>query len=88
MQMRIAGELVAHIGEGPYLGGLAQPTMLDLAVFPQLVWGYMFGLEERLSAAAHPVIKAWLRRVAEHLPENPVLAPDELQVQTIASGLI
>ena len=88
MQMRIAGELVAHIGDGPYLGGLAQPTMLDLAVFPQLVWGYMFGLEERLSAAAHPVVKAWLRRVAEHLPQNPVLAPDELQVQTIASGLV
>ncbi|MEM7457829.1 MAG: glutathione S-transferase family protein [Pseudomonadota bacterium] len=88
MQMRIAGELVAHIGEGPYLGGLDQPTMLDFAVFPQLVWGYMFGLEERLSAAAHPVVKVWLQRVAEHLPRNPVLAPNELQVQTIASGLL
>lgn len=87
MQMRIFGELVAHIGDGPYLGGLDQPTMLDFAVFPQLVWGYMFGMEESLSAAAHPVVKAWLIRVAQHLPANPVLAPDELQVATLASGL-
>lgn len=87
MQMRIFGELVAHIGDGPYLGGLDQPTMLDFAVFPQLVWGYMFGLEDRLSAAAHPGVKAWLKRVAQHLPANPVLAPDELQVATLASGL-
>ena len=87
MQMRILKELVAHIGDGPYLGGLGQPTMLDFAVFPQLVWGYMFGLEERISAAAHPVVKAWLQRVAKHLPENPVLAPDALQVGTIANGL-
>lgn len=87
MQMRIAGELVAHIGDGPYIGGFDQPTMLDFAVFPQLVWGYMFGLEERISAAAHPVVKAWLQNVAKHLPDNPVLAPDELQVETIADGL-
>ena len=63
------------------------PTMLDFAVSPQLVWGYMFGLEENLSAAAHPVVKRWLRQVAEHLPENPTLAADEMQVQSLAQGL-
>jgi hypothetical protein len=37
MQVRIFSELVERIGEGPYIGGLGHPTMLDLAVFPQLV---------------------------------------------------
>jgi len=87
MSLRIFSEFVAHIGDGPYMGGLSQPTMLDFAVFPQLVWGYMFGLEENLSAAAHPVVKGWLQRVAEHLPENPTLAADEMQVRTLAEGL-
>lgn len=87
MQMRIAGELVGHIGDGPYLGSLDQPTMLDFAVFPQLVWGYMFGLEEHLSAAAHRVVKAWLQRVATHLPDNPTLSADFMQVNSIADGL-
>ncbi len=87
MQMRLAGELVAHIGDGPFLGGFSKPTMLDLAVFPQLVWGYMFGLEERLSAAAHPSIKAWLEGVSEHLPPNPTLVADKMMVRSLRSGL-
>ena len=37
MQARIFSELVERIGEGPYIGGLGHPAMLDLAVFPQLV---------------------------------------------------
>jgi glutathione S-transferase len=86
MQMRLAGELAAHLGEGPFLGGFDEPTMLDLAVFPQLVWGYMFGLEEQLSAAAHPAIKAWLQRVADHLPDNPTLVADEMMVNSLQSA--
>ncbi len=87
MQMRIISELVAHIGDGPYMGGLDQPTMLDLAIFPQMVFGYMFGLEEHLSAAMHPVIKGWLKRVSQHLPDNPTLAADEMQVNSLAEAL-
>ncbi len=87
MQMRLSGELVAHLGDGPFLGGLDEPTMLDLAVFPQLVWSYMFGLEEQLSAAAHPSIKAWLKRVSDYLPRNPTLVADEMMVHSLQSGL-
>jgi len=87
MNMRIGLELISHIGEGPYMGGLEHPTMLDLAVFPQLVWGYMFGLEERLSAAQSPVIKAWMKRVAAHLPRNPTLVLDEMLVNPLSKGL-
>ncbi|MFK8047821.1 MAG: glutathione S-transferase family protein [Halioglobus sp.] len=88
MYQRITSELVAHIGEGPYLGGMGHPTMLDLAIFPQMVWGYMFGLEESLSAAAHPVLKQWMQRVSQHLPENPTMVSDEMQVNALADGLI
>jgi glutathione S-transferase len=87
MQVRIFSELIGHIGDGPYMGGLDQPTMLDLAVFPQLVFGYMFGLEENLSAAMHPVIKGWLKRVSEHLPKNPTLAADEMQINSLTEAL-
>ena len=87
MNLRIGMELMGHIGEGPYMGGLEAPTMLDLAVFPQLVWGYMFGLEKHLSAARSPVIKAWMRRVYEHLPANPTLVLDEMLVNKLAPAL-
>jgi glutathione S-transferase len=87
MQVRILSELVEHIGEGPYMGELNQPTMLDFAVFPQLVFNYMFGLEEELSAAKHPVIKGWLKRVSQHLPNNPALAADKMQVNSLSGAL-
>ncbi len=87
MRERLLLELVEHIGQGPFMGGLEQPTMLDLAVFPQLVFSYMFGLEERLSAASHQAIKDWLTRVCEHLPDNPTLAADKMLVHSLAEGL-
>lgn len=87
MQMRIGMELAAHIGEGPFIGGFDAPTMLDLAVFPQLVFGYLFGLEDSLSAARHPVIKAWLIRMKDHLPANPTLVADFMQVKSLEEGL-
>jgi glutathione S-transferase len=87
MQIRIFTELLAHLGDGPYMGGLDQPTMLDFAIFPQLVWGYMFGLEDNLSAAGHPLIKQWLKRVAKHLPDNPTLVADEMQINSLADAL-
>jgi glutathione S-transferase len=87
MQVRIISELIGHIGDGPYLGALDQPTMLDLAVFPQLVFSYMFGIEENLPVAKHPAVNAWMRRVADHLPENPTLAADHMQVRSLAEAL-
>ena len=87
MQVRIFSELVAHIGDGPYMGGLDQPTMLDFAVFPQLVFGYLFGLQESLIAAMDPTVKAWLKRVSDHLPKNPTLAADKMQVNSLAEAL-
>lgn len=87
MQRRVLAELVEHIGDGPFIGGVDRPTMLDLAVFPQLVWGYMFGLEEHLAAARHSTIKAWLQRVAKYLPENPTLIADKMQINSLEEAL-
>jgi glutathione S-transferase len=81
MNMRVMGELIAHIGEGPFMGGLSEPSMLDLAIFPQIVFGYIAGLEENLSAFLVPELKEWIIRVAEHLPENPVLIHDMMVVR-------
>ncbi len=87
MRDRIFSELVAHLGDGPYMGELDQPTMLDFAIFPQLVSGYMFGLEEDLSAARHPAVKDWLKRVSEYLPSNPTLLADDMQINPLAEAL-
>ena len=69
------------------MGGLDQPTMLDFAVCPQLVFGYMFGLEENLSTAMQLVVRGRLKRISEHLANNPTLAADEMQIHSLTEAL-
>lgn len=87
MQARVFGELVTHLGGGPYVGELDVPTMLDFSLFPNLVNYYLAGIQDDLSAAQHPAVKAWLKRVAAHLPVNPTLYNDEMLVHSLEEGL-
>lgn len=86
-QARFFEELVAHLGEGPFFGELDVPTMLDLSLFPNLVQWYLVGSQPEISAAQHPAVKAWLKRVAEYLPANPTPHYDEMLVNSLAQGL-
>ena len=87
MAARVFGELVTHLGDGPYFGELDTPTMLDFSLFPNLVNYYLAGIQDELSAAQHPAVKAWLQRVAKHLPTNPTLYNDEMLVNSLEKGL-
>lgn len=87
MQIRIGMELIEHIGDGSFIAGMPLPTMLDLAVFPQIIFGVMAGLEDMLVAAAHPVLKTWIKSVMEHLPENPILIPDYMIVKPLTKAI-
>lgn len=86
-QARLFGEFIAHLGDGPFLGELDVPSMLDFSLFPNLVHGYLVGLQPELSAAEHPDVKAWLKRVAEHLPANPTPHHDDMLVRSLEKGL-
>ncbi len=86
MQARIAGELVQHLGDGPFLGGMDQPTLVDLSVFPNLVFGYMAGLEESLSIAQVAPLRPWLKRMAAHLPANPILIHDDFILRQLSEA--
>ena len=87
MAERVFGELVSHLNNGPYMGELDVPTMLDFSLFPNLVNYYLAGIADELSAAQHPAVKAWLKRVAEHLPVNPTLYNDDMLVHSLEEGL-
>lgn len=77
MQMRIGMDMLGHLGGGPFLGGMARPTLADFALYPQLVFPYMAGLSDKIPSDAVPQLKTWRQSVAEFLPKNPILVPDE-----------
>lgn len=80
MQMRIGMEMLTHLGAGPYLGSSETPTLVDFALYPQLIFPLMAGLTDTVPSDAVPQLKAWRQNVAKHLPKNPVLVPDEFIV--------
>ncbi|MFK7899054.1 MAG: glutathione S-transferase family protein [Myxococcota bacterium] len=85
MRARLGQELLQHLGDGPYLGGLPNPSMVDLAIFPNIGFPFIVGLEDTPAFAHVPKLRDWFLRVAEHLPENPVLVQDFLVVNSPSS---
>ena len=83
MLVRVSVELLEHLNGGPYFGGLSQPSLVDFAIFPQLVFNYMVGVEQNLTAAQEPTLGRWLNKMQAHLPENPILVPDFMIVNPL-----
>ncbi len=83
MHTRIALELIENLKGGPFFGGREQPSLVDFAIFPQLVFGYMVGIEQNLMAALEPSLNSWLNNVKSYLPDNPLLVPDFMLVNEL-----
>lgn len=83
MNTRLEQELLDHLGSGPFLGESPVPTLVDLALFPSLVFAYLVGIEDTIEAAKSPEIKAYVLKMADVLPENTTLVPDEFVVNRL-----
>jgi glutathione S-transferase len=84
MSARVGMEMLQHIGEGPYFGGLPEPSLVDFAVFPQLVFDSMVGITDDLVIKDIPVMANWLNNMMQFLPDNPILVPDYMVVNPLA----
>jgi glutathione S-transferase len=75
--------MLENLDGGPYLAGLEQPSIADFSAYHQFVFNYMVGITQELPIAQEPVLNAWMNRVKEHLPENPMLVPDYIIVNKL-----
>ena len=87
LKLNLMSELIGHLSGGPFLGGRQEPSLADFSLYPQIVFGYMVGLEATLSAATFNEISDWIIAVSKHLPENPILVPDFMVVQSLQDEL-
>ena len=76
MRDRVGLELFQHFRGGPFFAGRSEASLLDCAIFPQLVFAHMVGIEDDLVIAKVPELRAWLERMTQCLPNNPLLVPD------------
>jgi len=77
MHERLADELTGHLAGGPFLGGLAAPSLADLSAYPIIIFSHLMGLHGRIVYLERPEIVGWCRRIQAHLPDNPLLVPED-----------
>ena len=78
MHERLADELIAHLGKGPFLAGMQTPSLADLSAYPIVIFSHLMGLHGRNVYLEREQIVTWCKDVQSHLPANPLLVPDEL----------
>jgi glutathione S-transferase len=69
-------QFVAHLGAGPFLAGRAEPSLPDLAAYPQFALFYLTGFRGSEDVLEYPAILSWLRRMGRHVSGAPPLVPD------------
>ncbi len=89
MRCRIVSEFLDHLGDGPFLGGRAEPTLCDLSLYSVWIHPYLT-LPRRYveggsagSIPGYPAFMAWMRRVHERMPHTPLLVGDDHVTQPL-----
>ena len=78
MRQRLCDEFVAHLADGPFLGGEQCISLADLSAYPTIVSGHLMGMHADSPMLRNQQVIEWCKRVQEELPRNPLLVPDEL----------
>ena len=84
---RVLSEFRDLLGEGPFLGELAEPSLADFAAWPQLVATWVTGAQKQSFFLQHQDIEDWAIRVAHVLPRHPFLFDEESVDPTRADQL-
>ncbi|MFP6806296.1 MAG: glutathione S-transferase family protein, partial [Pseudomonadales bacterium] len=65
LRARVGMEMLEHFKEGPYFGGLSEPSLLDFAILPQVTFDYMVGITDQLAINEIPVMAKWIESVMQ-----------------------
>ena len=83
MQARVPLQLIENLQGGPFFGGRENPSLVDFAIFPQVVFSYMVGTDQHLGLTLEPSLNNWLNNMKPFFPKNPLLVPDFMIVNEL-----
>lgn len=83
MQARVSLQLIENLQGGPFFGGRKNPSLIDFAIFPQVVFNFMVGMDQHLGLTREPSLNNWLNNIKPFLPKNPLLVPDLMIVNDL-----
>ena len=83
MLARVPLQLIGNLQGGPFFGGRKEPSLVDFAIFPQVVFMYMVGIDQHLGLTLEPPLNNWLNNMKPLMPKNPLLVPDFMIVNDL-----
>ena len=74
-KLKLYDEFLAHLGDGPFLGGRDEPSLPDLAAYPQFALYYITGFRGGEDILERPALMEWLGRMRPYVDRNPPMVP-------------
>jgi glutathione S-transferase len=72
---KLYDEFLAHLGEGPFLGGRDAPSLPDLSAYPQFALYYVTGFRGGDDILDRPELMKWMGRMRPYVEGKPPLMP-------------
>jgi glutathione S-transferase len=72
---QLYAELVERLGEGPFLGGRNEPSLPDLAAYPQFALYWSLEFRGGADIEESPALMQWLARMRPYVSGEPDLIP-------------
>ena len=82
-KLRLYDELLARLEGGPFLAGRSEPSLADLAAYPQLALFYAAGFRGGEDIRERPALMEWLARVRPYVRGDPPLLPAQVRVRDL-----
>jgi glutathione S-transferase len=68
-------QFLAHLGDGPFVGGRDTPSLPDFSAYPQFALYYTTGFRGGEDILEYPELMAWLGRIKPYVDGEPRLLP-------------
>ncbi len=72
---KLYDEFLAHLGDGPFLGGRDAPSLPDLSAYPQFALYYVTGFRGGEDILERPALMTWMGRMRPYVEGEPPLVP-------------
>ncbi len=83
VKQKMYEEFVGHLEGGPFLGGREEPSLPDLAAYPQILVPWLVGMDDADYFLEYPELVNWLQRVQPWVVGNPPLMRPQVCVNSL-----
>ncbi len=71
-QQRLLRDFTRRLGDGPFLGGMSEPSLADVSLYPLVLFGEHLGLRRDTPWLTSPEVRHWVDLMNTHFDQPPL----------------